>query len=235
MASAPLESWHFCGAHPGVLSGNESLDLLRVGGRVREASHGRLPGVLPTVPTQPQLLLLSTVHLCSTDHGPWYHVLTATWCVPLEAKQTVPMPFLCPEHSPCLVPTVTRHKYSVDSFKTGIFWPLERVLDPPIFLELLRRAARTPPRAIPAALPCLRLGRAVDVVILVHGRVVVHVAWHWALLALNEADVEAAGAKAASLAHTGLVLEDLRPFLFILWHDDGNVALLMGCCSDPQP
>lgn len=61
------ESWHFYGARPRALSGNESLDLLQVNEWVRGASHGLLPGLLPSMPTQPQLLLLSAVHLHGTD------------------------------------------------------------------------------------------------------------------------------------------------------------------------
>lgn len=45
---------------------------------------------------------------------------------------------------------------------------LERALDPPTFLELLRWAVRTPSRATALALPRLRLDHAVDVVALVH-------------------------------------------------------------------
>ena len=45
---------------------------------------------------------------------------------------------------------------------------LERTLDPPTFLGLLRRAARTPPQATALALPRLRLDLALDVVALVH-------------------------------------------------------------------
>ncbi|KFV65031.1 hypothetical protein N307_14996, partial [Dryobates pubescens] len=39
---------------------------------------------------------------------------------------------------------------------------------------------------------------------------------HWAPLALDETGVEAAGAKGTPVACTALVLEALRPFLFIL-------------------
>ncbi|NXR09162.1 IC1 inhibitor, partial [Semnornis frantzii] len=262
------ESWHFYGARPHALSGNDSLDLLRVNEWVREASHGLLPGVLPSMPTQPQLLLLSAVHL------------SATWRVPLNANQTVPMPFLRPGHPPRLVPTMTSRKYPVSSFTdtrlqvqvgrlevsgglslvvlvprgpVGALGNLERALDPPTFLELLRRAVRTPSRATALALPRLRLDYAVDVVALVHDMdfglfldaelcglargpaVTVDAARHRALLELNEAGVEAAGAMATSVARTALVLEALRPFLFVLWHDDGNVPLFMGRLSDPQP
>lgn len=45
---------------------------------------------------------------------------------------------------------------------------LERALDPPTFLALLRRAARTPPRATALSLPRLRLDLSLDVVPLVH-------------------------------------------------------------------
>ncbi|CAM9479649.1 unnamed protein product, partial [Bubo scandiacus] len=98
------ESWHFYGARPRALSGNESLDLLRVNAWVREASQGLLPALLPALPSQPHLLLLSAVHL------------QATWRTPLKAKQTVPLPFLRPGHPPRLVPTMTSKKYPVASF-----------------------------------------------------------------------------------------------------------------------
>jgi len=65
--------------------------------------------------------------------------------------------------------------------------------------------------------------------------VAVDAAWHRAVLALDEAGVEAAGAMATSVARTVLLLEALRPFLFVLWHDDGAVPLFMGRLSDPQP
>lgn len=45
---------------------------------------------------------------------------------------------------------------------------LERALDPATFLALLRRAARTPPRATALSLPRLRLDLTLDVVTLVH-------------------------------------------------------------------
>ncbi|NXI36883.1 IC1 inhibitor, partial [Galbula dea] len=262
------ESWHYYGAHPRVLSGNESLDLLRVNAWVHEASHGVLPGVLPAMPTQPQLLLLSAVHL------------RAAWRVPLEAKQTVPMPFLRLGHPPRLVPTMTSRKYPVASFTDprlqvqvarlelsnglslvvlvpqgplGSLSTLEQALDPQTFLGLLQRAARTHPRATALALPRLRLDHALDVVALVHDidfglfldaelcglaqgpAVAVDAARHRALLELDEAGVEAAGAMATSVARTALLLEALRPFLFILWHNEGNVPLFMGRLSDPQP
>ncbi|XP_064019551.1 LOW QUALITY PROTEIN: plasma protease C1 inhibitor [Pogoniulus pusillus] len=259
------ESWHFYGARPRALSGNESLDLLQVNEWVREASHGLLPGLLPSMPTQPQLLLLSTVHLHGTD-----------WCMPLNAKQIVPMPFLQPGHLLRLVPTMTSLKYPVGSFTNphlqvqvgrlelslvmlvprgplAALSTLERALDPPTFLELLRQAVRTPSRATALALPCLRLGHAVDVVALVHdmgfGLLLAAelrgLAWgqaltagaarHRALLELDEAGLEAAGAMATSVARTTLVLEALRPFLFVPWHDDGNIPLFMGRLSDPRP
>ena len=50
----------------------------------------------------------------------------------------------------------------------GTLETLERALDPPTFLGLLRRAARTPLRATALALPRLRLDLALDVVALVH-------------------------------------------------------------------
>ncbi|NXD83621.1 IC1 inhibitor, partial [Halcyon senegalensis] len=262
------ESWHFYGARPHALSGNKSLDLLRINAWVREASGGLLPGVLSTMPSEPSLLLLSAVHL------------RATWRTPLKAKNTVPLPFLRPGHPPRLVPTMTSKKYPVATFidhhlqvqvgrlelsgglslvvlvpqgPLGALGPLERALDPPMFLGLLRRAAGTPPRATALALPRLRLDLALDVVPLVHDMdfglfldaelcglargpaVAVDAARHRAVLALDEAGVEAAGAMATSVARTALLLEALRPFLFVLWHDSGHVPLFMGRLSDPQP
>lgn len=41
---------------------------------------------------------------------------TALWRVPLEAKQTIPLPFVRPGHPPRLVPTMTSKKYPVASF-----------------------------------------------------------------------------------------------------------------------
>ncbi|XP_065492449.1 plasma protease C1 inhibitor [Caloenas nicobarica] len=261
-------SWHLYGARPSALSGNESLDLLHVNEWVRRASRGLLPGLLPVLPPQPQLLLLSAVHL------------HATWRTPLEAKQTVPLPFLRPGHPPRLVPTMTSKKYPVGSFTDprlqvqvgrlelsgglslvvlvprgplGTLGTLEQALDPTTFLGLLRRAAQTPPRATALALPRLRLDLALDVVALVHDMdfglfldaelcglvrgpaVVVDAARHRAVLSLDEAGVEAAGAMATSVARTVLLLEALRPFLFVLWHDASDVPLFMGRLSDPQP
>ncbi|NWQ93872.1 IC1 inhibitor, partial [Burhinus bistriatus] len=262
------ESQHFYGARPQALSGNESLDLLRINEWVRGASRGLLPSLLPTLPPQPHLLLLSAVHL------------QAAWRTPLEAKQTVPLPFLRPGRRPRLVPTMTSKKYPVASFTDprlqvqvgrlelsgglslvvlvprgplGELGTLERALDPPTFLALLRRAARTPPQATALALPRLRLDLALDVVALVHDMdyglfldaelcglargpaVTVDAARHRAVLALDEAGVEAAGAMATSVARTALLLEALRPFLFVLWHDADAVPLFMGRLSDPQP
>lgn len=65
--------------------------------------------------------------------------------------------------------------------------------------------------------------------------VAVDTARHRAVLALDEAGVEAAGAMATSVARTALLLEALRPFLFVLWHDADAVPLFMGRLSDPQP
>ncbi|NXK27391.1 IC1 inhibitor, partial [Arenaria interpres] len=152
------ESQRFYGARPQALSGNESLDLLHVNEWVREASRGALPSLLPSMPPDPRLLLLSAVHL------------RAAWRVPLQAKKTVSLPFLRPGHPPRLVPTMTSKKYPVASFidsrlqvqvgrlqlseglslvvlvpqgPLGALRALERALDPPTFLGLLRRVART--------------------------------------------------------------------------------------------
>ncbi|XP_042641219.1 LOW QUALITY PROTEIN: plasma protease C1 inhibitor [Tyto alba] len=262
------QSWHLYGARPRALSGNESLDLLHINAWVREASRGLLPTLLPALPPQPHLLLLSAVHL------------RATWRIPLEAKRTVPLPFLLPGRPPRLVPTMTSKKYPVASFTDprlqvqvgrlelsgglslvvlvpqgppGALGALEQALDPPTFLGLLRRVASTPPRATALALPRLRLDQALDVVALVHDMdyglfldaelcglargpaVAVDTARHRAVLALDEAGVEAAGAMATSVARTVMVLEALRPFLFVLWHDAGAIPLFMGRLSDPQP
>ncbi|NXX10727.1 IC1 inhibitor, partial [Podargus strigoides] len=262
------ESQRFYGARPRALSGNESLDLQNINQWVREASRGLLPSLLPALPPQPRLLLLSAVHL------------RAAWRVPLEAKRTMPLPFLRPGGPPRLVPTMTSKKYPVGSFTDprlqvqvgrlelsgglslvvlvpqgppGALGTLEQALDPPTFLALLQRAARTPPQATVLALPRLRLDLALDVVALVHDMdyglfldaelcglargpaVAVDAARHRAVLALDEAGVEAAGAMATSVARTALLLEALRPFLFILWHDASDMPLFMGRLSDPQP
>ncbi|NXU80724.1 IC1 inhibitor, partial [Oreotrochilus melanogaster] len=262
------QSWHFYGARPSALSGNETLDLLQVNQWVWEASGGLLPELLPAMPPQAQLLLLSAVHL------------RAAWHVPLDPEQTVPLPFLRPGRPPLLVPTMTSKKYPVGSFTDrhlqaqvgrlelsgglslvvlvpwgplGSLGALERALDPPTFLGLLRRAAHTPLRPTALALPRLRLDTAIDVVALVHDMdfglfldaelcglawgpgVAVDTARHRAVLALDEAGVEAAGAMATSVARSALLLEALRPFLFILWHDNSSVPLFMGRLSNPQP
>ncbi|KAM6115090.1 plasma protease C1 inhibitor [Pterocles gutturalis] len=261
-------SWHLYGAHPRALSGNDTLDLRRVNAWVRGASGGLLPTLLPSLPPQALLLLLSAVHL------------RATWRVPLDPAHTVPLPFLRPGRPPLLVPTMTSKKYPVASFTDprlqvqvgrlelsgglslvvlvprgppGALGWLERALDPPTFRGLLQRAARTPPQATALALPRLRLDLALDVVALVHdmdfglfldaelcglawgAAVAVDAARHRAVLALDEAGVEAAAAMATSVARTAPLLEALRPFLFVLWHDDGDVPLFMGRLSDPQP
>ncbi|XP_071618344.1 plasma protease C1 inhibitor isoform X1 [Heliangelus exortis] len=262
------QSWHFYGARPSALSGNETLDLLQVNQWVWEASGGLLPELLPAMPPQAQLLLLSAVHL------------RAAWHVPLDPEQTVPLPFLRPGRPRLLVPTMTSKKYPVGSFTDrhlqaqvgrlelsgglslvvlvpwgplGSLGALERALDPPTFLGLLRRAAHTPLRPTALALPRLRLDTAIDVVALVHDMdfglfldaelcglawgpgVAVDTARHRAVLVLDEAGVEAAGAMATSVARSALLLEALRPFLFILWHDNSSVPLFMGRLSNPQP
>ncbi|XP_077035832.1 plasma protease C1 inhibitor isoform X3 [Agelaius phoeniceus] len=261
------DSLRFYGARPYALSGNESLDLQRINAWVREASKGLLPSLLSALPPEPSLLLLSAVHL------------RAAWRTPLDRKKTVLLPFLRPGQRPRKVPTMTSAKYPVASFTDSrlrvqvgrlelhgglslvVLIPrepleplesLERALDPATFLALLRRAARTPPRATALSLPRLRLDLALDVVPLVHdmdfglfldaelcglarGPAVVDTARHRAVLALDEAGVEAAAAMATSVARSALVLEALRPFLFVLWHDTGNFPVFMGRLSDPQP
>ncbi|KFP87412.1 Plasma protease C1 inhibitor, partial [Acanthisitta chloris] len=171
------DSWHFYGAHPRALSGNESLDLQRINAWVREASKGLLPTLLSALPPQPHLLLLSAVHL---------HV---------NPKQTVLLPFLRPGKPPRMVPTMTSTKYPVASFfdsrlqvqvgrlklsgglslvvlvprgHHGTLGSLERALDPPTFLGVLRQAVHAPLRATSLALPRLHLDHALDVVALVH-------------------------------------------------------------------
>ncbi|RMB97965.1 hypothetical protein DUI87_25443 [Hirundo rustica rustica] len=252
---------------PYALSGNESLDLQRINAWVREASKGLLPTLLSALPPEPSLLLLSAVHL------------RAAWRTPLDRKKTVLLPFLRPGLPPRKVPTMTSAKYPVASFSDSrlqvqvgrlelngglslvVLMPrgplepletLERALDPTTFLALLRRAARTPPRATALSLPRLRLDLSLDVVPLVHdmdfglfldaelcglarGPAAVDTALHRAVLALDEAGVEAAAAMATSVARSALVLEALRPFLFVLWHNSGDFPVFMGRLSDPQP
>ncbi|KAM4899552.1 plasma protease C1 inhibitor isoform 1-T6 [Sylvia borin] len=261
------DSLRFYGAHPYALSGNESLDLQGINAWVREASKGLLPSLLSALPPEPSLLLLSAVHL------------RAAWRTPLDRKKTVLLPFLRPGHPSRMVPTMTSAKYPVASFSDSrlqvqvgrlelngglslvVLMPrgplepletLERALDPTTFLALLRRAARTPPRATALSLPRLRLDLALDVVALVHdmdfglfldaelcglarGPAAVDTAQHRAVLALDETGVEAAAAMATSVARSALVLEALRPFLFVLWHDTGDFPVFMGRLSDPQP
>ncbi|XP_057883222.1 plasma protease C1 inhibitor [Melospiza georgiana] len=261
------DSLRFYGARPYALSGNESLDLQRINAWVREASKGLLPSLLSALPPEPSLLLLSAVHL------------RAAWRTPLDRKKTVLLPFLRPGQRPRKVPTMTSAKYPVASFSDSrlrvqvgrlelhgglslvVLMPrepleplesLERALDPATFLALLRRAARTPPRATALSLPRLRLDLALDVVPLLHdmdfglfldaelcglarGPAAVDTARHRAVLALDEAGVEAAAAMATSVARSALVLEALRPFLFVLWHNSGDFPVFMGRLSDPQP
>uniref|UniRef100_A0A8U8BIJ3 Uncharacterized protein n=1 Tax=Geospiza parvula TaxID=87175 RepID=A0A8U8BIJ3_GEOPR len=172
------DSLRFYGARPYALSGNESLDLQRINAWVREASKGLLPSLLSALPPEPSLLLLSAVHL------------RAAWRTPLDRKKTVLLPFLRPGQRPRKVPTMTSAKYPVASFTDSrlrvqvgrlelhgglslvVLMPrepleplesLERALDPATFLALLRRAARTPPRATALSLPRLRLDLALDV------------------------------------------------------------------------
>uniref|UniRef100_A0A8C3UWG6 Serpin family G member 1 n=1 Tax=Catharus ustulatus TaxID=91951 RepID=A0A8C3UWG6_CATUS len=260
------DSLRFYGARPYALSGNESLDLQRINAWVREASKGLLPSLLSALPPEPRLLLLSAVHL------------RAAWRTPLDRKKTVLLPFQRPGHPPRMVPTMTSAKYPVASFTDsrlqvqvgrlelngglslvvlmprGPLDPLEtveRALDPTTFLALLRRAARTAPRATALSLPRLRLDIALDVVPVVHdmgkdtsdgtmglcglarGPAAVDTAQHRAVLALDEAGVEAAAAMATSVARSALVLEALRPFLFVLWHNTGEFPVFMGRLSDP--
>ncbi|NXL81640.1 IC1 inhibitor, partial [Leptocoma aspasia] len=261
------DSLRFYGARPCALSGNESADLQRINAWVREASQGLLPTLLSAMPPEPRLLLLGAVHL------------RAAWRTPLDRKKTVLLPFVRPGHPPRKVPTMTSAKYPVASFTDSrlqvqvgrlelngglslvVLMPrgplepletLERALDPATFLALLRRAARTPPRATALSLPRLRLDLALDVVPLVHdmdfglfldaelcglarGPAAVDTARHRAVLALDEAGVEAAAAMATSVARTALVLEALRPFLFVLWHNTGDFPVFMGRLSDPKP
>uniref|UniRef100_A0A8B9TIC5 Serpin family G member 1 n=1 Tax=Anas platyrhynchos TaxID=8839 RepID=A0A8B9TIC5_ANAPL len=258
----------FYKALPQELSGNESLDLQRINAWVRQATRGRLPRLLAQLPPEPRLVLLSAVHF------------QARWQTPFKAKETVPLPFLRPGLPPVPVPTMTSKKYPVASFTDSrlqvqvgrlelseglslvVLVPrgapealgaVERALDPPTFLALLRRAAGTPTRATAIALPRVHLDLAMDVVALVHDMdyglfldaelcglargpaVAVDAAQHRAVLALDEAGVEAAGAMATSVARTALLLEALQPFLFVVWDHAGEVPLFMGRLSDPQP
>ncbi|NXU93725.1 IC1 inhibitor, partial [Xiphorhynchus elegans] len=98
------DSLRFYGARPQALSGNESLDLQSINSWVREASKGLLPSLLPALPPQPRLLLLSAVHL------------RAAWRTPLDPEKTVPLPFQRPGRPPRKVPTMTSTKYPVASF-----------------------------------------------------------------------------------------------------------------------
>ncbi|NXL26148.1 IC1 inhibitor, partial [Setophaga kirtlandii] len=253
------DSLRFYGARPYALSGNESLDLQRINAWVREASKGLLPSLLSALPPEPSLLLLSAVHL------------RAAWRTPLDRKKTVLLPFLRPGQRPRKVPTMTSAKYPVATFTDSrlraqvgrlelhgglslvVLMPrepleplesLERALDPATFLALLRRAARTPPRATALSLPRLRLDLALDVVPLVHDMGkdtsggTTGAGWaagSYRSRALDEAGVEAAAAMATSVARSALVLEALRPFLFVLWHNTGDFPVFMGRLSDPQP
>ncbi|NWR52382.1 IC1 inhibitor, partial [Regulus satrapa] len=261
------DSLRFYGARPYALSGNESLDLQRINAWVLEASKGMLPTLLSSLPSEPSLLLLSAVHL------------RAAWRTPLDCKKTVLLPFLRPGQPPIKVPTMTSAKYPVASFTDSrlqiqvgrleldgglsfvVLMPrgplepletLEQALAPTTFLALLRRAARTSPRATALSLPRLRLDLALDVVALVHdmdfglfldaelcglarGPAAVDTAWHRAVLALDEAGVEVAAAMATSVARSAVVLEALRPFLFVLWHNTGEFPIFMGRLSAPQP
>ncbi|NXN86472.1 IC1 inhibitor, partial [Bombycilla garrulus] len=259
------DSLRFYGARPYTLSGNESLDLQAINAWVREATEGLLPSLLSALPPEPSLLLLSAVRL------------QAVWRTPFDRKKTVLLPFLRPGHPPRKVPTMTSAKYPVASFtdsrlrvqvgRLELSWSLslvvlvprgplepletlERALDPATFLALLRRAARTAPRATALSLPRLRLDLALDVVAVVHGMdfglfldaelcglargpAAVDTAQHRAVLALDETGVEAAAAMATSVARSALVLEALHPFLFVLWHNTGDFPVFMGRVSDP--
>lgn len=68
---------------------------------------------------------------------------------------------------------------------------------------------------------------------LARGPAAVDSARHRAVLALDEAGMEAAAAMATSVARSALVLEALRPFLFVLWHNTGDFPVFMGRLSDP--
>ncbi|NXC40465.1 IC1 inhibitor, partial [Penelope pileata] len=255
------EPWRFYEALPQELSGNESLDLQRINEWVRTAPRGRLPQLLAQLPDEPRLVLLSAVHF------------QAQWQRPFKTKQTVPLPFLRHGRPPVDVPTMTSKKYPVASFTDprlqvqvgrlelsrglslvvlvprgppSALEAVERALDPPTFLALLRRAANTPTRPTAVALPRLHLDLALDVVALLHDMdyglfldaelcglargpaVAVDAVQHRAVLALDEAGVEAAGAMATSVARMALMLEALQPFLFVLWDDASAIPLFMG-------
>uniref|UniRef100_A0A493TZU9 Serpin family G member 1 n=1 Tax=Anas platyrhynchos platyrhynchos TaxID=8840 RepID=A0A493TZU9_ANAPP len=255
-------SQRFYEALPQELSGNESLDLQRINAWVRQATRGRLPRLLAQLPPEPRLVLLSAVHF------------QARWQTPFKAKETVPLPFLRPGLPPVPVPTMTSKKYPVASFTDSRCVPqvgrlelseglslvvlvprgapealgaVERALDPPTFLALLRRAGSplspTPPNVPLLVSPCPRVpatdyGLFLDAELCGLARgpaVAVDAAQHRAVLALDEAGVEAAGAMATSVARTALLLEALQPFLFVVWDHAGEVPLFMGRLSDPQP
>uniref|UniRef100_A0A8V5FTK2 Uncharacterized protein n=1 Tax=Melopsittacus undulatus TaxID=13146 RepID=A0A8V5FTK2_MELUD len=246
------ESWRFYNTRPWALSGNESLDLQRINAWVREASRGLLPELLSTLPPEPQLVLLSAVHLQGTAPGwGWTRDRAGPHpsCAGVKAQEGrgavgrlslrggLSLVLLLPLGPP------------------GALGALERALDPPSLLRLLRRAARAPPRATALALPRVRLDVPLDVVPLVHdmgehfglfldaelcglargAAVAVDAARHRAVLALDETGVEAAGAMATSVARSAPLLEALRPFLFVLWHDSADVPVFMGRLSDPPP
>ncbi|KAM8807380.1 plasma protease C1 inhibitor [Eudromia elegans] len=259
-------SRHFYGAQPYTLSGNESLDVLRVNEWVSEATRGHLPRLLQWLPPGAHLLLLSAVHF------------QGRWKRPFRAADTVPLPFQRPARGPVLVPTMTSKKYPVALFTEpslraqvgrleldgglslvllvpmgalGALDALEQALTPAAFVALLRKAVAMPPRAAALALPRFRLDLAHDVVALVHDMdyglfldaelcglapgAELDSVRHRAVLALDEAGVEAAGATAASLARTARVLDALRPFLFVLLEDATGLPLFMGRLSDPPP
>ncbi|NWY08297.1 IC1 inhibitor, partial [Nothoprocta ornata] len=133
----------------------------------------------------------------------------------------------------------------------GTLGELERALSPAAFLALVRKAVATSPRATVLALPRFRLDLAQDVVPIIHDmdyglfldaelcglapEAAVDALRHRAVLALDEAGVEAAAATAASLARSAPMLEALRPFLFAVVDDASGLPLFMGRLSDPQP
>ncbi|NXK70026.1 IC1 inhibitor, partial [Sylvietta virens] len=246
------DSLRFYGARPYALSGNESLDLQRINAWVREASRGRLPTLLSALPAEPSLLLLgATVPL------PFLRPGHPPRSVPVMTSAKYPVASFSDSRLQVQVGRLelTWGLSLVVLLPRGPLEPLEtleRALDPTTFLALLRRAARTPLRATALSLPRLRLDLALDVVPLVHdmdfglfldaelcglarGPAAVDTARHRAVLALDEAGVEAAAAMATSVARSALVLEALRPFLFVLWHNTGDFPVFMGRLSNPQP
>ncbi|NXR60949.1 IC1 inhibitor, partial [Rhadina sibilatrix] len=234
------DSLRFYGARPYALSGNESLDLQRINAWA-DVTPVALKGAraVTWLPGTWRDARLAPPWWHCGGVGPWGPAVALRWG---SAPQVGRL-----ELNGGLSLVVLMPRGPLEPLET-----LERALDPSTFLALLRRAARTPPRATALSLPRLRLDLTLDVVAVVHdmdfglfldaelcglarGPAAVDTARHRAVLALDEAGVEAAAAMATSVARSALVLEALRPFLFVLWHNTGDFPVFMGRLSDPQP